>query len=199
MFLKTLFSKKNAELAQREVKWDERKMIYLPSNSITLELRVRIHSTSQFGYNYAAILTQLPSAENTPHLSNHFEQIASAVAEQYGLTHHKVCWIEHYPADWFGASFAGPTYYLINWAPGKSLSFEDRACANRQIVEFLIGEPLVEDIKELSAHPQFQALVDLDALATELSSTAPEELGTEELQAWSQTLRAAVDDLMRLL
>jgi hypothetical protein len=199
VFLKTLFAKKNIEPARRDVKQDDRKKIFLPGSGINLEVRIRIHPTTQFGYNYVAIISQLPSSEKTPRLSNYFEQIAAVIAEQYGITHHRVCWIEHYPADWFGSSLAGPTYHLVHWVPGRCLSFEDRSSANRQVVEFLIGEPLVEDIAEMAAHPQFQALVDLDTLATELSMIAQEDCHPEQLQEWSQTLRSAVDNLMSLI
>jgi hypothetical protein len=193
MFLKTLFSRENNGKNATKVDLIPH---YSFANGHFIDVRIRIFPTSRFSYQYVVILSPLSLEGNALPMSIAFEKIASAVLEEFALAGKPVCWIEHYPSTLFSASSTGNPYRLIDWDPAKRGTSPVLQSITRQVVEFLVGEPL-QDIDEVASSPHFQVLVELDSVAHELNYLAEENECGEELSRLSGIVQASVSELMK--
>ncbi len=193
MFLKTLFSRESDGKSATKV--DVTRHFSFPNGHFT-DLRVRIFPTDKFGFQRVVIISPLSLEGDALPLSVAFERVAATVAAEYALSGKHICWVEHYPANIFTASSTGTPYRLIDWDSEKRGASPTLQSVSHHVVEFLVGETLT-DIEEISASPQFQALVELDSVANELGFLAENSDNAEELNQLSSVVRASVSDLMK--
>jgi hypothetical protein len=195
MFLKTLFTKENG--GKCSAKKDMVRHFSYP-NGHFIDVRIRIYPTTKFGFQSVVILSPLSIEGDALPMSTAFESVTAAVLGEYSLAGKQVCWIEHYPSTLFSASLTGTPYRLIEWDPNKRGTSPALQSIDRHVVEFLIGEAL-HDIDEVAASPHFQALVELDSVANELSYMAEGNEQGEELNQLSGIVRSCAAELTKAL